>query len=135
MTTAIKKNRKRIITLTVWLISFAAIVWVSNYTMLGYFLKRHYTYSNYNGTFSYDEMRLKGFTYETRDEGYQYFLEKNPNIKNKQLYRTFTLDPWRFWEWREWIEHFDRFALPYISKKEIQRNRQTEGLAPAPLDD
>jgi len=127
-----KKNRKRIITLTVWLLSFAAIVWVSNYTILGYFLKRNYTYSNYNGSFRHYEDRLKGKSYGGRDKRYSTFLAKNPNIKNKQLYRTFTLDPWRFWEWREWIEHFDRFTLPYLSEKEIQKNRIAEELHAPP---
>ena len=91
-----KKNRKRIIMLAVWLLSFAAIAWITNYTILGYFLKRHYTYSNSNGTFRFDERRLKGISYRTRDNAYRNFIQKNPNVKDKQLYRTFTLDPWRF---------------------------------------
>ncbi|MFC3199494.1 hypothetical protein ACFOET_17865, partial [Parapedobacter deserti] len=70
----------------------------------------------------FDEMRLKGISYDTRDNAYHNFLNTNPTIKDKQLYRTFTLDPWRFWEWKEWLDHFDRFTLPYISEEELRKN-------------
>lgn len=109
-------------------LTFVFAVWLTNFTAVGYFLKRNYTYSNYNGTFRHSEYRLKGIGYNNRDEGYRIFLGKHPGIKNKQLYRTFTLDPWRFWEWHEWYYHDDRFKLPYISEKEIKKNREKEGL-------
>jgi hypothetical protein len=28
-----------------------------------------------------------------------------------------TIKPWRFWEWREYIFHSDRFSLPYKAPK------------------
>ena len=112
----------------IWLIIFGSLVWVTNCTPLGYFLKRDYTYSNYNGTFRHNEMKLKGIGYDNRDIGYAIFLKNNLSIKDKQLYRTFRLDPWRFWEWHEWYYHFDRFKLPYISEKKIQQNQAKEGL-------
>ncbi|SEK69544.1 hypothetical protein [Parapedobacter koreensis] len=114
--------KKKHVRLIVWSSVFIAVVLVTNLTIIGYFLKRHYTYSNYNGTFRFDEMRLKGISYHTRNEAYHNFLKRNPDIKDKQLYRTFTLDPWRFWEWHEWYYHFDRFTLPYLSEKELQQN-------------
>ncbi|SEK69500.1 hypothetical protein [Parapedobacter koreensis] len=120
--------KKKHVRLIIWSSLFIALVLGTNLTIVGYFLKRNYTYSNYNGSFRHYEDRLKGKSYEGRDNRYGTFLERNPNIKDKQLYRTFTLDPWRFWEWREWYYHFDRFTLPYISEKEIQRNRALEGL-------
>lgn len=116
------------VSIAILLLCFSAILWVSNYTILSYFLKRNYTYSNYNATFLYEELRLQGRPYEGRDRRYQSFLEQHPNVKDKQLYRTFSLDPWRFWEWHEWVNHFERFKLPYISEKEIQQNREKESL-------
>ena len=120
--------KKKHIRLIIWSSVFISLVLVTNLTFIGHFLKRNYTYSNYNGTFRHNELKLKGRGYTNRDKGYQYFLHHNPLVKDKQLYRTFTLDPWRFWEWHEWYYHFDRFTLPYISEKTIQRNRALEGL-------
>lgn len=116
------------INIVAWSCLVVFVLWGTNCTIVGYLLKRNYSYSNYNGTFRYNEMKLKGFTYESRDRGYRHFLAQNPDIKDQQLYRTFTLDPWRFWEWNEWFKHFDRFTLPYISERKIQKNRELEGL-------
>lgn len=107
---------------------FASLVWVTNFTVVGYFLKRNYSYSNYNGTYRHNEHRLKGISYSGRDDGFKSFLKENPRSNDRQLYRTFWLDPWRFWEWHEWYYHFDRFTLPYISEKNIKKNRTAEGL-------
>src|SRR5690554_4747638 len=120
--------KKKHIRLIVWSSVFVTMVLLTNLTFIGHFLKRNYTYSNYNGTFRYGEARLKGKGYTNRDEGYQYFLNNNTQVKDKQLYRTFTLDPWRFWEWHEWYYHYDRFTLPYISERTIQKNRKLEEL-------
>ncbi|MBD1433245.1 hypothetical protein H8B06_10435 [Sphingobacterium sp. DN00404] len=120
--------KKKYVRLIVWTFVFILLVWITNFTIVGYFLKRNYTYSNYNGSFRHTEDRLKGKSYEGRDNRYKTFLKNHPEVKDKQLYRTFWLNPWYFWEWREWVEHFDRFTLPYISENGIQQNRETEGL-------
>ena len=44
-------------------------------------------------------------------------LETHPDIKNKTLYRTFTIKPWRFWEWYQMIFHHTRFGLTYLEEK------------------
>ncbi|MBD1433247.1 hypothetical protein H8B06_10445 [Sphingobacterium sp. DN00404] len=121
-------KKKTVTRVIVWGVFFSLMVWVTNFTIVGYFLKRNYTYSNYNGTFRFDEVRLKAFGYDTRDSSYAYFLRNNAGMRDEELYRTFRLDPWRFWEWRDWVEHFDRFTLSYISERKIQRNRESEGL-------
>jgi len=121
-------KRDTVIRLIAWGVFFSFMVWMNNFTIVGYFMKRNYMYSNYNGTFRYAEDRLKGKPYAGRVNSYNSFLKKYPEVQDKQLYRTFWLNPWFFWEWREWVEHFDRFTLPYISEREIQRNREKEGL-------
>ena len=118
--------KKKHIRLLVWSSVFITLVLVTNLTIIGYFLKRNYTYSNYNGTFRHYEDGLKGKSYEGRDKRFQTFLRDNPQVGDTQLYRTFTLDPWRFWEWHEWYYHFDRFTLPYISERTIQQNLDSE---------
>jgi hypothetical protein len=93
-----------------------------------FLLKENYTYSNYNGTFRYREVVWKGDKLEICLRRYDHFLRDNKNVEDKTLYRTFTLKPWRFWEWHELYLTPDRFSLPYISKEEIQKNRIREGL-------
>ncbi len=114
-----------------WILSlsiFAILVLIGYFTIIGYFLQRNYRYSNYNATFTYAEDKLKGIPYTGRDNSFRSFLRDNPNVEDKTLYRTFTVDIWRFWEWREMIIRTDRFLLPYISTEEIMKNRAQEHL-------
>jgi hypothetical protein len=52
-----------------------------------------YTYSSYNGEFNYQEYQLKGASFTGCKSQFLDYIKNNPNIKNKQLYRTFTLEP------------------------------------------
>ncbi len=92
-----------------------------------YFFKENYTYRNYNGDFRCSEWKGKGSSYKGCIRVYKIYLKNHHNIKDKTLYRTFTLKPWRFWEWHELYLTPKRFTLPYISKEEIQENRSKEG--------
>jgi hypothetical protein len=79
------------------------------------FIGRDYTYSNIDGSFTYQENTGKGSGYISAERSYTSFLCQHPDKDkgNNNLYRTFTIQPWRFWEWRQMIFHSDRFFLPY----------------------
>lgn len=95
------------------------IIVISNLPFLNFFLQENYTYSNVDGSFTYNEEGGKGQTFKSCLMGYGYFLCQHPekNQGDNKLYRTFTLKPWRFWEWREYAFHSDRFQLPYLPPK------------------
>ena len=45
---------------------------------------------------------------------YQRFLDRHTLAPETQLYRTFTIKPWQFWQWWEMIVRNERFQLPYL---------------------
>lgn len=95
------------------LIGLAVIVVLTNLPPLNYFLITRYTYSNADGSFTYNEEGGKGKSFKGCKRMYGYFLQDHPNVSNKQLYRTFKLQPWKFWEWYQYIFRNERFTLPY----------------------
>ncbi|RFZ92889.1 hypothetical protein D0C36_15980 [Mucilaginibacter conchicola] len=102
------------------IISLAAIILIANFTPLTYIFTEDYSYSNYNGKFTFVE-EGGGYDYKVAKRRYSRYLSDNPGeaAHDKQLYRTFTLKPWRFWEWREMVFNHERFALPYKSPKGV----------------
>ena len=42
-------------------------------------------------------------------------MSRNPDkdLGDNHLFRTFTIKPWRFWQWGDMLFHSDRFRLPY----------------------
>ncbi|WP_419699068.1 hypothetical protein [Mucilaginibacter sp. NFX135] len=91
----------------------------SNLPFFSFFLEENYTYSNKDGSFTYSEESGKGKSYWGCQRLYGYFLCQHPekNTGDIRLYRTFTIKPWRFWEWRQMIFHSERFLLPYQTPK------------------
>lgn len=100
-----------------WLVIVViAVLLIFNFTPLSYILHENYTYSNGDGSFS-DSEEAGGkpafltVTYDFRD-----FLKKHPEQKAKDstLYRTYTIKPWRFWQWSDYLFCPERFRLPYL---------------------
>ena len=100
---------KKIIIIVICLIAF------SNLPIFKFFLLEHFTYANYDNSFQYNEEGGKGRSFSDCLMNYGYFLCKNPekDLGDKRLYRTFTIKPWRFWQWGEYLFHSERFFLPY----------------------
>jgi len=96
-----------------------ALILISNLPFVNYFLKEDYTYSNADGSFQYNEEGGNGKSFWGCQRKYGYFLCQHPekDTGDNQLYRTFTIKPWRFWQWGDMIFHSERFALPYLQKK------------------
>lgn len=97
------------------------IIWASalilfiNLPLWDFFLDRWYTYSNADGSFRFEEIPGKGFDATSVFLRYGAFLCQRPEKDrgDNNLYRNFTVQPWRFWEWRQMLMHYDRFSLPY----------------------
>lgn len=98
------------------LISIAIIIVISNLPIFHFIAQEQYSYSNYNGTFVFVEESGKGGNFKTCLMRYGYFLCQHPEKDqgDNRLFRTFTLKPWRFWEWHQWIFRNERFYLPYL---------------------
>jgi len=90
------------------------ILIISNTPPAQFFLQENYTYRNLEGTFHYSEEGGKGMSFEGCLDRYYDFIMNNPHQKDLTLYRTFTIKPWRFWEWYQMLFHNQRFRLPYL---------------------
>ena len=95
----------------IWIAVILSTVVITNLPPVNYFLQESYSYQNKDGSFSYTEQPGKGLDYEVGKIRFDRFKERNPN-KDQTLYRTFTLKPWRFWEWWQMVSHSERFRLP-----------------------
>ncbi|MES2276018.1 MAG: hypothetical protein V4592_08345 [Bacteroidota bacterium] len=78
---------------------------------------RNYSYQNKDGSYRDTEMSGMGGSFDAVLRGYGGFLALHPDRDkgDNNLYRTFAIEPWRFWEWREMILRSDRFKLPYLA--------------------
>ncbi|MGN7988705.1 hypothetical protein ACTJKC_15255 [Pedobacter sp. 22226] len=99
----------------IWIIIIVSIVIITNLPPVNYFLEENYSYQNNDASFIYVEQPGKGLDYEVGQIRFKRFQKQNPD-KDQTLYRTFTLKPWKFWEWWQMLRHFERFKLPYYSK-------------------
>ncbi|HEY8929521.1 MAG TPA: hypothetical protein VIM55_10040 [Mucilaginibacter sp.] len=98
---------------------FITIVLLMNLPFLDFISSENYVYRNIDGSFNYSEEGGKGNSFKSCLISYGAFLCEHPekDTGDNKLYRTFTIKPWRFWEWREYIFHSDRFTLPYLPPK------------------
>jgi len=90
------------------------IIILTNTPPAQYFLLEKYHYQNADNSFSYSEFKSKGLDFEVCEIRWKRFLDTNPKNKNQTLYRTFTIRPWQFWEWWQYLAHPKRFTLPYL---------------------
>ncbi|WP_443939194.1 PDDEXK nuclease domain-containing protein [Pedobacter sp. MW01-1-1] len=72
-------------------------------------------YQNKDASFEFTEEGGPTQTFETTKRRFEHFKTKNPANPNTTLYRTFTIKPWRFWEWWQMIAHSEPFRLPFKS--------------------
>ncbi len=92
------------------------LVSISNLPLFSFFLQEDYTYSNADNTFNYNEEGGKGNSFWGCERSYGYFLCQHPEKDqgDNNLYRTFTIKPWRFWQWYDML-FTKRYRLPYKS--------------------
>jgi len=96
------------------LIFLSAIILLANTPIFSFLMQDSFTYSNRDGSFRYIEEKEKGLSYRSCLINYGAFLCKHPEKDqgDNRLYRTFTIKPWRFWEWSNML-FSDRYKLPY----------------------
>ena len=97
-----------------YILLVVAIIVFSNILPFRYFFGEEYHYQNADGSFQYTEMPGKGLDYEVGRIRFDRFKEKNLMNKNTVLYRTFTLKPWRFWEWIDMVKNYKRYQPPKL---------------------
>lgn len=106
------------------LIIIITVIFLSNLPIFDYFTLENFTYRNIDGSFTYSEEANKGGrSYAFCQFKYGHFLCQHPekDIGDNNLYRTFTIKPWYFWEWHEFIFHSERFRLPYLDPESLKR--------------
>jgi hypothetical protein len=91
-----------------------AIIILSNTPPAQFFLLPNYSYQNRNGSFQYSEEPGKGMDFEAGKIQFEGWKKQNSGNINHSLYRKFTIKPWQFWEWWQYIAHSDRFKLPLL---------------------
>ena len=96
-----------------WTLAIILIIVMSNLPPINFFWQDNYSYQNKDGSFRYTEQPGKALDYNVGKIRFERFKKMNPDNPHKTLYRTFTLKPWRFWEWWQMIRHIERFNLPY----------------------
>jgi len=91
------------------------LVVISNLPFFGFLLKENYSYSNIDSSFVYTEEAGKSESFKSCLIRYGTYLCQHPekDLGDNRLFRTFTIKPWRFWQWNDYIFHSDRFWLPY----------------------
>lgn len=92
------------------------IIIISNLPPVTYFFQEQYHYQNKDGSFQFSEQGGPTQDFEVAKARFESFKSKNPKYKGDILYRTFTIKPWRVWEWWQMVAHFERFNLPYLNQ-------------------
>ncbi len=94
------------------LIITAIIIILSNTTPAQFFLLEEYHYTNGDRSFQYTESPGKALDFKVAEKRWERFKLQHPE-KDHTLYRTFTIKPWQFWEWWQYIAYNKRFTLPF----------------------
>lgn len=110
------ENKKRKVRNTIILL--LCFIAISNTPPVQFFTLDGYHYRNADSSFSYTEYPGKGLDFETGQTRWERFKKLNRQNPNKTLYRTFRINPLKFWEWWQFIAHNGRYRLPYIISAE-----------------
>ena len=78
------------------------------------------TYSNYNGTFTFEEMNSHERNFDMCERKFNEF--KKENRQDTVLYRLCRKQFFKFWNWGNYLSQ-KKFSLPYKSWNEIQTRR------------
>ena len=73
-------------------------------------------YTTIDHGFNDEEILFKGRDYETVSRLFENYKEMNGK-PNAVLYRTFPIEPWRFWLWLQYLSH-PKYRLPYLEMTE-----------------
>ena len=77
-------------------------------------------YSNYNGSFTFEEMNFNARNFEMCERKFSEF--KKQNNTDTALYRLCRKNIFEFWNWGNYLLR-KKFTLPYMSWQEIASRR------------
>ncbi|WP_421940597.1 hypothetical protein [Pedobacter sp.] len=106
------KKSKKILLIAIF------IIVISNLPPVYYFIGENYHYQNYDGSFSFTEQPGTGQNFTVAKAMFKDFIRDKKQIKQDVLFRTFTIKPWKFWEWWQMVNGFDRFKLAYMTTRQ-----------------
>ena len=78
-----------------------------------------YNYTTESNEFEGYEIPWKGLNFENTIANFKKFKEENPKSNDTVLYRTFKIEPLKFWYWHDYLTH-DRYKLSYIKNNECK---------------
>jgi len=87
---------------------------------------RNCSYSNYNGSFTYREMRFKGRDLRTAKLLFDDF--KKQDQTDTVLYRLCGKQFWKVWKYPQYL-FSEKYQLPYLSWTDIERRRKNVRLS------
>jgi len=94
-------------------IAIILIVVIANTPPVQYFLLEQYSYQNKDESFTYQEVPGQALDFEVCQIRWERFKNQYPQADHI-LYRNFTIKPWQFWEWWQFVAHPQRYRLPYL---------------------
>jgi hypothetical protein len=71
-----------------------------------------YNFETKNAEFEFLVNPAGGTDIQRMEEEFQKFLSRHPNSSDRQLYRTFERNPWKFWNWYYFLTS-DLYQYPY----------------------
>jgi len=95
------------------IIMLLCLIVISNTPPVQFFTLKNYHYTNADNSFRYTEFPGKGLDFEAGVTRWERFKDHTPDNPNRTLYRTFRINPLKFWEWWQFIAHSKRYRLPY----------------------
>ncbi len=100
--------------MTISILIIVLIILLANYTGLKTVLGGLpvYKYATESNEFVDTEILWKGLNFENTLSNFKKFKVENPNTNDAVLYRTFKIEPLKFWNWHDYLTH-ERYKLPY----------------------
>jgi hypothetical protein len=113
--------------LKIILVAFVSLILLSNYWIVGnwffsgLFHEEWNEYTTVHAKFTADEFSEKGRDFERVERMFAEFVKSNPQTSDTVLYRTFSINPLRFWHWHEYVFN-SGYRLPYKDPVEIKKD-------------
>ncbi len=95
---------------------FILVVLLGNYTIFKTFFGGLPVYNYETLNRSYLEVPWKGSTFDNIENGFNSYKHENPNTNDTILYRTFKMNPLKFWLWHDYATD-KRYRLKYKGSK------------------
>ncbi|CAH0279523.1 hypothetical protein SRABI27_03733 [Pedobacter sp. Bi27] len=116
-----KKKQKKYRAIRTIIIILLCLIAISNTPPVQFFTLDSYHYQNADGSFTYTEFPAKGLNFEVGITRWERFKNQHPHNPNQTLYRTFQINPFKFWEWWQFIAHYKRYRMPLYSEQKAEK--------------